>query len=340
MQRSLKVLTRRAAHAHGQHVSAVDTGYNKLTQSKKCTRIIRAGRTLPLEPISQRIAGQSIYVGRVQSHPTRRKLGLPGCLKSVGEHIEPLPTHELLTALNDPNPLMTRWPLMFATVATLLLTGRAHWWLNDDDGKLIFGRYHAIGCDHPTQCVSRGIYGPTIAPTNSDCQRRRRPASRCRILASRSVQLVRCNRKRLPCPPMKAFKLLNTEVSKTALCRALMLRVGKVPGMAGDDRRAASADAPNNELRSSIRQTIASRSNKRNEPLIVDGLLEGVERLSTTPAEMDFHAIGQPTKARILQAFGCNPIVVGEIQDSNRAAGYRCRTELLQQYVQSDLSNC
>ena len=56
-----------------------------------------------------------------------------------------------------------------------------------------------------------------------------------------------------------------------------------------------------------------------NEPLIIDGMIEGVEKFTTTPQEMDFLASGDQVKSRILQAFGVNPIIVGEIAGANRA---------------------
>jgi phage portal protein BeeE len=54
--------------------------------------------------------------------------------------------------------------------------------------------------------------------------------------------------------------------------------------------------------------------------LLIDGLIEGVERLSNAPAEMDFLQSGQQVKSRILQAFGVNPIIAGEVESANRAS--------------------
>jgi phage portal protein BeeE len=48
-------------------------------------------------------------------------------------------------------------------------------------------------------------------------------------------------------------------------------------------------------------------------------MIEGIDTLSTSPQEMDFLNSGQQTTSRILQAYGVNPIVVGEIVGANRA---------------------
>src|SRR4051812_31301929 len=84
----------------GSYSGAV--GYNSLGQAREQYAHNKGWVYVAVKAIAQRIAGQSVYVGRIQSRPSGRKLILPRSFKSVGEYIEPLPTHELLTALNDP----------------------------------------------------------------------------------------------------------------------------------------------------------------------------------------------------------------------------------------------
>src|SRR5262249_2164419 len=57
----------------------------------------------------------------------------------------------------------------------------------------------------------------------------------------------------------------------------------------------------------------------RNRPWIVDGMIEGVERLSNSVQEMDFLQSGQSVKDRIFEAYCVNPIACGQVQDANRA---------------------
>src|SRR5205807_2284206 len=83
-------------------------------------------------------------------------------------------------------------------------------------------------------------------------------------------------------------------------------------------------------------------------PLILDGLIEDVKALSRTPAELDFTGSCQLTKARIMQAFGVNPIIAGEIENANRAqaaiadslfcsATINPKLELLSQWLTKEL---
>jgi phage portal protein BeeE len=55
-------------------------------------------------------------------------------------------------------------------------------------------------------------------------------------------------------------------------------------------------------------------------PLILDSLIESVDKLSLTPVEMDFLNSGMMTKARILQGFGVSPFSIGQVENGNRAA--------------------
>ena len=58
----------------------------------------------------------------------------------------------------------------------------------------------------------------------------------------------------------------------------------------------------------------------RDEPLVLDGMIESVQKFSNTAEEMEFLKSGVTTKARIMQTFGVNPIVVGEVAGANRAS--------------------
>jgi phage portal protein BeeE len=58
---------------------------------------------------------------------------------------------------------------------------------------------------------------------------------------------------------------------------------------------------------------------KAHEPVIIDGLIDDIVKISAMPAEMDFLQSGAAMKSRILQAYGVSPTLVGEIEGANRA---------------------
>src|SRR5688572_29988735 len=79
-----------------------DHGHSKLTKHKEQYAHFTGWTYTAISRIAQKIAGQTLCVGRLSTRPTRRKLALPGCLKSMGDKIEPLESHPLLVALADP----------------------------------------------------------------------------------------------------------------------------------------------------------------------------------------------------------------------------------------------
>jgi phage portal protein BeeE len=56
------------------------------------------------------------------------------------------------------------------------------------------------------------------------------------------------------------------------------------------------------------------------EPLIIDGMIEAITKFSNTVMEMDFGNSSKITKSRVLQAYGVSPILLGELENANRAS--------------------
>jgi phage portal protein BeeE len=83
-------------------------------------------------------------------------------------------------------------------------------------------------------------------------------------------------------------------------------------------QRPRLTDPQQRQLIGAIRKRY-SGAYKNGEPFIVDGMVEKIEKLSNSPAEMGFMDSGKQTKSRIMQAFGVNPLIVGEIEGANRA---------------------
>jgi phage portal protein BeeE len=323
-------LRSRAAFSKGADTSAgmltagtygFDYGMSKLTKHKEQYHHYKSWTYTAIRAIAQRIAGQDIFVGRVVSTPTRNKLTLPGCLKSLGSRIEPLDSHPLLIALADPNPLQVRWSLMNSTAASLLLTGRSHWWLTaDENGKLQVWPIPAHWLRPADPMQGSWLLRPDYSSDEYE-------------IANEDIATFM-----LPDPstPFGCISPLQTQAAavsideniqrtqfdifKSGINPQLAIRVGKLPGMAtGDGERPVLSAEQRSELVESILKLYGGTAN-RNHPLILDGMIEGIDRLSALPAEMDFLQSGEQVKARILQAFGVNPIIAGEIENANRAS--------------------
>jgi phage portal protein BeeE len=98
--------------------------------------------------------------------------------------------------------------------------------------------------------------------------------------------------------------------------------VGKQAGPDGSmtsGGRPKLSGAQRRQLVNTIR-TLYTGAAKAGEPLILDALIEDVKKLSNTPAEMDWLDSAKFLKGRITQAFGTNPIIMGELEGANRAS--------------------
>ena len=94
------------------------------------------------------------------------------------------------------------------------------------------------------------------------------------------------------------------------------LTAGSLPGQEHNPHLSTNQ---RNQLINTIKR-LYSGVHKHGQPLILDAVITGIERLSDKPSEMDWMESSKQTKARILQAFGTNPIIMGEIEGANRAS--------------------
>lgn len=263
-----------------------------------------------VRPIAQKIAGQPIRVGRAGSGPKRMK---------QAPDAEPLDTHPILDLLADPNDLMVAWSLIYSTVASLELTGSSLWWLPEIDGRR---QVFPI----PTSWI-QSTEGTTrferwlIRPPNHTGE----PLP---IDADEACYFAYPN----PADPHGTWSPLqasgaavDADESMTASQRSMFAR-GIHPSHAvivGKDattgRRPELNGPQQRQIIRAIRERYANVYNT-GEPIILDGLIEDIKRLSNTPEEMDWLNSGKTTKGQITQGFGTNPIIMGELEGANRAS--------------------
>jgi phage portal protein BeeE len=272
--------------------------------------------------IAAAVAKQPICVGRVGSQRRPgRKLHLPGFAKSLDELIEPLPTHTLLDVIQNPNALQVQWSLLFSTVASLMLTGRSLWWFNDDEAKPQIWPIPSHWFE-PADQLRRGwkIRPPGFAEPFDV------PAEDAILFSLPDPS----NPFGLGVSPLQSQAMaVNTDeqilTSQAASFNSIhphyAIRIGSLPGAVPSEPGMKPVLEPEQrlELVTAIKK-LYSGTAKAGEPLILDGLIEGIDRISNTAAEMDYLNSGEQVKARILQAFGLNPIIVGEIENANRAS--------------------
>ena len=262
--------------------------------------------------IAWRIAGQDVCVGRIGRRGKNS-------VKALGDTVTPLDTHPLLDAIANPNPIMTRWPLMVSTVSSLDLTGRSYWWMPDGNDR---PEIWPLPSDWVMAAdPMRGSYFVTPPGTGQKFQV---PADQMAafVLPDPSDPFGSKSPLQSQAPAVAADEAIQVAQARgfsNGLFPGLLIRVGRQEGIDGkESMRPTLTPAQRKDLIESLR-TLHEGAVNYGEPLIVDGQIEGVDRLTNTVQEMDFLGSGKMTKSRIMQAFGVNPLIVGEIEGSNKA---------------------
>lgn len=263
--------------------------------------------------IASRVAGQSVFVAK---KPTRPKRG-----KHLGEALEPMDSHQLLDTLADPSELHTEWSLKFVTVASLELTGRALWWVTQDDGRQVI------------------LHIPTSWIVSVDARRtvwKIRPNGSTEEFPLPGDEVVHYFYPD-PADPLGAISplsriaeaVLTDEEISTAQFKAfrngifpkVVLTAGRLPdspdGIKGQ-RPSLSAEQ-RQQLIGAIKG-VYQGTLRADEPFIIDGLIESITKVSNSIAEMDFLNSAKLTKSKVLQGFGVSPILLGEVEGANRAS--------------------
>lgn len=259
--------------------------------------------------ISQRIMGQPVHVAR----------------ENAKGELTDVPNHPLALALANPNELMTAATLILNTVAAMEITGRSYWLVSEENGRdTIFplpphwvrptianGRF--VSYDVYPEGKGYGVGKPVTVPGEQILQLYYpSPSDPFDALSPlQAASMAVSSDESLQTSQYRAFK--------NGIFPGLAIRVGHRPD--------AAPGAPRTVLTNEQRQSIIDAVRKRwggvvnsDAPIILDGLIESIEKISLTPKEMEWLKSGMQTKSRILQAFGVNPILAGEIEGANRAS--------------------
>lgn len=275
--------------------------------------------------IAQRIAGQPLMVGRrVRGRKVQGAKNLPTWIKQAGQ-VEVLQDHELIRALADPNEFQVAATLLLSTVGAMELTGRSYWFLDrvSDPGRLQiwplpphwvkpihegrpFARYEVRPRGSfqpvmiPAELVIRFYYPDPADPLGSLSPLQ---AAARAVVADESLQTAQ------------------GQGFANGIWPGLGVFIGQFPGagLPGTDQQVVLDEDQREQVIQWIKRAYGGVL-RYNEPLIIDGLIRDVKELTRSNKEMDFLNSGKQTKSRILQAFGVNAILAGELENANRAS--------------------
>lgn len=327
-----------AITASGGPVASSFGGTEEVGQALRQYSAYRDTPYTAIRPIAVRIAGQPIRVG-VGVAPVdpdgdrkiRKKsfdaLGrAPSFIaKSLGDSVDVLPTHPIIDLLQDPNPYMTGWAMMYCSVVSLYCTGRFIWWFDRPKGGPERLYYVPSSWAIPKH-EGRPFSSWTI-----------RPPGTTQDFPVKSEDIFFCH-KPDPANPLDSLaplqtqaKAVNTEDKIQAAQYAAMsngirpgmvLIAGQMPGVNGQPgQRPILTPAQRKQLITAI-QMVYRGVQHSGEPIILDGMIEDVRPYTTSAADLDFPSGSKLTKDRIMQGIGTSPVIAGQSENVNRATSY------------------
>lgn len=259
---------------------------------------------------AQRVAGQPIHVAKDQKRPSGKK-GLSGT-----DGLEPLDQHPILDLLADPNELMTSWSLMYSTVFSLELTGRSLWWVTESEGRQII---LPVPSTWIINVNAQRTYWE-LQPTGS--------ATSFQVPGNEIIHFYYPD----PADPFGCISPLQQiataveadnaigECQYQVFVRGILPRVALTVGKNTQSGVRPTLTAPQRkQIVEAIKSAYQSWS-RFEEPIILDGLIENVIKLSNGPNEFDWLDSSELTRKKILQAYGTSPILLGEVEGANRAS--------------------
>jgi phage portal protein BeeE len=268
---------------------------------------------------------------RRRAFEVQQKHVLPGSMKAHAGAVEIIEQHPVLDLLARPNPIMRRSTLVFVTVASLELTGKAYWWIvseRDDDGNDVLRLWPV-----PASWIEPWHQDPAGNAHLFYCYRIRAAGTGPQFeVPPESVVYFQMPD---PANPLGAVGPLQaqgrTVVATEAVTESqrrqfendmspgLALIIGRHPDVQG-----VPGERPflNKDQRSQIIASLRHQYRgvvRHGEPLILDALIQDAKRINPTAREMDFGESGRIVTERLEKGFGVPPTVMGQIVDANRA---------------------
>ena len=266
---------------------------------------------------------RQLSLTEIQSLPSGLRSKLGGSMKVPAKEVEVLDEHDVLDLLARPNHVQKKSEFLFCLVANLYLTGES--WIiggKDSAGDTTMWAVPStwVDVEHKETLFSGfrlradGYVGNIEIP----------PEAITRVYFPDPSDL-----KKVTSPVMANWEAIKTDESLQKAHKASFdqgifpkIAIGIGRNIDHTGKQLATRPVLNGEQREQLMSAIQSvwmDSAADGLPAILDGLIEEVTVLQSTPLEMDYMNSSKMIKDRIFQAFGLNPIIVGEITASNKA---------------------
>ena len=293
-----------------------------------------------VRPIMNRVAAQQVRVARVipngdKGAMTRSQLAaVPQFVKGFltkttilpnSASLEILDQHPFLDAIRDPNGIMTRYSLMATLAASLQLAGKGYWWItrskrHENQNDIWSLPAHWVKPDH-----AEGFRASWLV----------RPAGTETEFRVDGDSMAYFNYPNVADPfgsysPVEAGArdiLINESLKESQhrsyendIVPGLAITLGKTAiGVDGKAEKPQAEPHQISQLEARLNQLYRGPGKSR-KFILLDRLIDSVDRISNTPNEMDYLDSGSMAKKAIMQIFGVNEIIAGEVEGANRAS--------------------
>ncbi len=301
-----------------------------------------------IKPIANRIARQPVRLARIVHdeevkdsgglwHKSAMERSLPLKLKHMANQIEMVEDHEILDSIHNPNPYLTEWALKYVTVISLELAGMAIWWQfrDPETGKLQTYYLPSHWC---TPNHEAGLYAFwEVRPENS---------GESFEIASNEIVYISIPD---PADPLSASSTLQAQSKPVVIDESMTeaqrrqfsngihpgyaITIGRHPDAQGrPGERPILTPEQREQLITAVKRQYRGAT-QYDEPMIVDGLIEKIEKITLSGREMDWLNSWTVNKDRLTQAWNINPVTMGQLQGANRASAAAAEDHFLMNVV-------
>lgn len=252
-----------------------------------------------------------------------RRRHFPTWVKNAvgGAAVEAYMSHPALDMLNRPNPNQGKFEFLYVWVANMYLAGEAYWISGEgEDGpEMWMPPTNWIVPKHEGGLFTSYELKPpgasTGIPLDAELVRRTYFPDPQDIKGCVSPVIANLSAVKVD----ESIQKSQEQMFDRGIFPNVVLTVGDRKNADGTPGGKPTLTGPQRrQVIRAVREVWAATMSN-GDPAIVDGLISGIHKLNNMPAEMDWLNSGEQVKKRIFQAFGVNPIVVGEIAGANRA---------------------
>lgn len=252
----------------------------------------------------------------------------PETIKIRKDDVQVIDEDRFLDAIDDPNPYLTRWAMMYCTIFSLEAVGEAVWILdkNGEDFDIWYMPRHWVTPVHDKE-NGMAFTGWQLNPPGSvqDTNSKPIPADLvCHFfyphpgnpLASHSAIQAQSHAVNTD----EEMQRSQLNMTKNIQRPSMLITMGEIDGANGKEQMELTPDQREDVIQS-VRRMYAGAM-QFGDPFILDAVVADVKPYMPALTDLDYKEGSKLTKSRIMEGVGTNPIAAGQVEGANRASAY------------------